>query len=200
MLGSQSIRERADVQREIDTLVAAIKEEKSASARHGIRIDSLSKYMDIILKVNGDLIEAISTRENLDKKISSIAKKQMKKLLRNRENEVNQILSHARDVGVQKAMNVTRNIHLLSDLYLKQATNKHDSSLIEAAARMAATSAANAVVAAKLTKTSSSSCSACDRPKFIPSGDNKNNEFNVVASVSKAAREAKSLNARLASK
>jgi hypothetical protein len=156
--------------------------------------------MDIILKVNGDLVKAILTKESMDHRIANIAQKQMKKLLQNREREVNLILNNARDVGVRKALHVSRNVHLLSDLYLNQATRKHDSSLIEAAARMAATSAATAVVATNLAATSSSSCTACYRPKFIPSSSNKNQEFNVVASVSKASREAKNLNARLASK
>ena len=156
--------------------------------------------MEIILKVNGDLVKALSTRQSLDDKITNIAHKQMKKLLKNRENEVNRILHNARDVGVQKALHVSRNVNLLSDLYLNQAARRHDSSLIETAARMAATSAANVVVASNLAATSSSSCTACYRPKFIPSSSNKNQEFNVVASVSKAAREAKNLNARLASK
>jgi hypothetical protein len=200
VLGAHSIREKSDIQKEIDTLKAAIKQEKTAAARSTIRIDGLGKYTDIILKVNGDLVKAISTRQSLDDKIANIAQKQMKKLLKNREREVNQILNKARDIGVRKALHVTRNVNLLSDLYLCQATRRHDSSLIETAARMAATSAANAVVATNLAATSSASCSACYRPKFIPSSSMPNQEFNVVASVSKAAREAKSLNARLASK
>jgi hypothetical protein len=39
-----------------------------------------------------------------------------------------------------------------------------------------------------------------NKANFIPSGSNQNNEFNVVASVSKASRAAKQLNASLASK
>lgn len=200
MLGTHSIREKSDINKEIDTLRAAIKEENAGAARSAIRIESLSKYLDIILKVNGDLVKALANRQSLDEKISNIAHKQMKKLLKNREREVNQILNNARDIGVRKALYLSRNVHLLSDLYLTQATRRHDSSLIETAARMAATSAANAVVATNLTATCASSCSACYRPKFIPSSSKSNNEFNVVASVSKASREAKSLNARLASK
>lgn len=181
-------------------MIAAIKEEKNASARSHIRSEGLTKYMEIILKVNGDLVRALSTRQSLDDKITDIARKQMKKLLQNREKEVNRILNNAREVGVQKALQVSRNVHLLSDMYLNQTATRHQSSLVETAARMAATSAHNAVVAANLAGTSSASCTACYRPKFIPSSSNKNQEFNVVASVSKAAREAKSLNARLASK
>mmetsp|Transcript_9088 Transcript_9088/g.17044 ORF Transcript_9088/g.17044 Transcript_9088/m.17044 type:complete len:548 (+) Transcript_9088:154-1797(+) len=200
VLGSQSIREKSNINKEIDTLKAAIKEENAGESRSSIRIESLSKYMEIILKVNGDLVKALANRQSLDDKIANIAHKQMKKLLKNREKEVNEILTNARDIGVRKALFLSRNVHLLSDLYLKQSSRRQDSSLIETAARMAATSAANAVVATNLTSTCSSSCSACYRPKFIPSSSRSNQEFNVVASVSKAAREAKSLNARLASK
>ena len=199
-IGTRTLNERIEVEKEVECLKEAVNKEKVSASRTELRIASLTKYLDIILKVNGDLCKALQSRKNNDDRIAMIAQKQMKKLLKNREAEVMRIMQAASDIGVQKAMHMSRNMDILNDLFLDQVRHSNESFLLENAARMAATSAANAVVAANLSSTSSPSCTACYRPKFIPSSSQSNREFNVVASVSKAAREAKNLNARFASR
>ncbi len=70
-----------------------------------------------------------------------------------------------------------------------------ESGIVQTAARLAATAAATAAAAA-----ASAEGSAQIGRVFIPSSPATSKEFNVVASVSKAARSARELNATLASK
>mmetsp|Transcript_20593 Transcript_20593/g.29538 ORF Transcript_20593/g.29538 Transcript_20593/m.29538 type:complete len:554 (+) Transcript_20593:84-1745(+) len=199
--------------------------EKIMIVKADIRLAALQKYMEIILQVNGDLCEAIKAREDTDNRATRIAEKKLENQLKNREREVKYILDNAESIGASKALEVSRSVNRLTGRrytspYIDSSPRRrrsntpvrrrrrgkkaasaspprlYDSSLIEAAARMAATAAATSVVAAN----NSSHCTSCPPKKFIPPSSKSNTEFNVIASVSKAAREAKSLNARVASK
>ena len=238
-------QERA-IQAEIRRVQQASEKEHLASVRADIRLGALESYLEIILKVNGDLCEAIRQKEDTDNRAVRLAERQMESSLRTREREVNYILNKAEFIGVSKAMEVSRKNSRFTNPYTMttSATARgrrrvsfqgddarrthssrrsgvssrrkgggghvqrasvddsrlhariYDPQLIEAAARMAATAAATSVVAAN----STAHCSACPPKNFIPPSARSNTEFNVIASVSKAAREAKSLNARVASK
>lgn len=74
-------------------------------------------------------------------------------------------------------------------------SRSRETGIVQTAARLAATAAATAAAAA-----ASAEGSAQIGRVFIPSSPATNREFNVVASVSKAARSARELNATLASK
>lgn len=239
-LDTDSAAEERHMQGEIQRIRDANEKEKLAAVRADIRLGALQSYLEIILKVNGDLCEAIRDREDSDNRAVRIAERVMEAQLHTREREVNFILNKAESIGVHKAMEVSRSVNRITSPYVMTSpymskrnnvgSDRHvtfkatggsrrgskkgkarmrsksvdsglgpriyDPSLIEAAARMAATAAATSVVAAN----SAAHCSACPSRAFIPSGPKANKEFNVIASVSHAAREAKTLNARVASK
>jgi hypothetical protein len=242
-LDTDSAAEERQMQAEIQRVREANEKEKLAAVRADIRLGALQSYLEIILKVNGDLCEAIRDKEDTDNRAVRMAERVMESQLHTREREVNFILNKAESIGIHKAMEVSRSVNRFTSPYVmtspsfsrrssssgnghrhvtfktaggkrktKTAGSKsklrsksvdsglgpriYDPSLIEAAARMAATAAATSVVAAN----SAAHCSACPSRAFIPSGSRTNKEFNVIASVSHAAREAKTLNARVASK
>ena len=247
-LGMDAVAQERAIQVEIQRIQQASEKEHLASVRADIRLGALESYLEIILKVNGDLCDTISQRVDTDKRAIHLAERQMESSLRRHEKEVNDLLERAEAIGVQKATEVSRQVNWLSrpstrppirtyspgredrksvsfEAYndidqwksrrsrrsntskktMKRDRRSHhgshhpriyDTQLIEAAARMAATAAANSVVAAN----STAHCSVCPPKNFIPPSARSNTEFNVIASVSKAARAAKSLNARVASK
>jgi hypothetical protein len=78
---------------------------------------------------------------------------------------------------------------------ISNTSRSRDSGLLQTAGRLAATAAATAVAAAANAESSGKIGRI-----FVPSSPGQSREFNVMASVSKAARSARELNATLASR
>jgi hypothetical protein len=207
--------------RKEEALVESIERDHIATIKADTRLAAMEKYLEIILKVNGDLCEALTSQTETENRLSKIAHQRMTEQTRLREKEIQLILESAESIGLNHALEISRHMQQLVGPRIARSVSpprkppnvkshtakphdhrksispgRYDKSVIEAAARMAATAAATSLVAQ-----SNSHCSACPpKKKFIPTGARTNKEFNVVAAVSNAAREAKNLNAKVASR
>lgn len=191
------------IQEDLKKMHEKINEEKILSKKIVIKKDALTRFLEIIMKVNSDLCVTLATKEETEKIKSKMESQKLKKALETQERELKFIMDSAEHVGFTKALEMTRQlenrnakVNGVAGRYARPKSPQYDRALITAAARMAATAAAASVVAAN----GASHCSACPIKQFIPAGYNKNTEFNVVANVAKASRAAKDLNAKFASK
>jgi hypothetical protein len=221
--GDQS-GELKSLSRQMEALVDRIERDHIAQIKADTRLAAMEKYLEIILKVNGDLCEALTSQTETENRLAKMAQKQLTIDSKIREKEIKLILESAESIGLTHALNISRQMqqlvgpriarsvspprrsHATKDPTMKRheairksiSPGRYDKSVIEAAARMAATAAATSIVASQQSTTH---CTACPpKKKFIPTGARTNKEFNLVATVSNAAREAKNLNAKVASR
>lgn len=205
---------------QVERLLQSIEKDNIATIKADTRLAAMEKYLEIILKVNGDLCERLASQNETESRIARILEKQIDNDSKLRDKEIQLILESAESIGLNHALEISRHMrelvgpriasnspprrrpsketsHRAESLRKSISPGRYDTSVIEAAARMAATAAATSLVASQ----STAHCSACPpKKKFIPTGSKSNKEFNVVATISKAAREAKNLNAKVASR
>jgi hypothetical protein len=192
------------VEADIKRVKSKIENEKLAITRQVSKREALQSYLEIIIKVNEDLCNAIAAKAETEKIKSTIEAAKLKNVLETQQRELQFVMDSAEKVGLAKALEMTRALeqrnHRLNinspHSYRRPPTSQYDRSLINAAARMAATAAATSIVAAN----SAARASSPPVKQFIPASSTSNNEFNVVANVAKASRYARDLNAKFASK
>jgi hypothetical protein len=217
-------KEINSLSRQMEALVENIERDHIAHIRADTRLAAMEKYLDIILKVNGDLCDALTSQTETENRLAKMVQKQLTIDSKMREKEIQLILESAESIGLTHALEISRQMQQLVGPRMARSVSpprrshpnkdagpkrhdtnrksispgRYDKSVIEAAARMAATAAATSLVTSQQSATH---CTACPpKKKFIPTGARANKEFNIVATVSNAAREAKNLNAKVASR
>ncbi len=210
---SQLPRSPDKLELDLAALESQLEEEKRENEKGSMRADALQNYLALILQINGDLCNAVTDKELSSSKVARLSSRLIsspsagwpqeisdfqtnskitetrrskkkkkryarKKVSRNGSNDYSSSRQHEEDDAVSRAS------HFLYPVQGATYANTAD--------KAAATVVRNVV----------GSRDTSPQRAFIPGGNSNGDSkgYNVVAAVSKASREASTLNAKVASK
>ena len=200
---------------ELAALEGQLLEEKKCNDKASMRADALQNYLALILQINGDLCNAMTDKEMSLSKYARLSTRLLSSPKMAWSKEISDFQTNDKMMKTTRKKRLTKKKRRISRR--KKSTNggygsdgddnsqrirdfsraSHFSYPIQGATYAnTADKAASTVVQNVMGKVSGSS----PQRAFIPGGNKDSKGYNVVAAVSKASREASTLNAKVASK
>ena len=192
---------------DLNALETEIKEQHHAAEKSSLRADSLEKYMSMVLQINGDLCNTVREKETANSKVKRLSSRLVSAPALAWSQELSDFQTNEdMTIRLPRSKKVKRK-RIKKKKAKKKSTSIMDGPQQILSNRYTASGATYAntadKAAAKIVSNVVSNISG-ESPQraFIPSGSKPYNErgYNVLATVSRASREASTLNARVASK